>query len=480
MSWLIVYVVVAWAIRLMMVPVVLSRQWPTGSSLAWLSIIFFHPYIGLGAYLLVGESRLGRRRRVERRRARVLGITDPQRTRGDEASPAPATALSDACEVMARQAQRTGGMTPVDGNRVQFVGQTQSLSERLVADIDAAKSHVHLLYFIFAGDQTGRAVAAAVQRAAGRGVKCRVLVDALGSRAFLRRGLGKELSAAGVEVAAALPVAPFRRGLARIDFRNHRKLAAIDDRIAYAGSHNLINADYGGRRGGPWHDLSGRFTGPVVADLAQVFAEDWLVETGREIVAAFTPGDGANEDGAPATAQVVPTGPELRRETYRRVLLAAIQAARRDVTLTTPYFVPDEATLVALMMAADGGVAVNLVLPERSDNRLAAAAGRAHFAALLEAGVAIRLYQGGLLHAKTVTVDDAFGMLGSANLDVRSFALNFELSVLLYGAEVTRRLREVQGAYLARSRSLATEEWHRRSALVRYADRAVSLLSPLL
>jgi cardiolipin synthase len=478
MNWLIVYVVVAWAIRLTMVPVVLSRQWTTGGSLAWLSVIFFHPYFGLGAYLLMGESRLGRRRRVVRRRVRALGPGETAKTSADALSSM--VVLSDGCQVMARQAQRTGGMSPVAGNRVEFVG-TDELVWRLVADIDAARSHVHLLYFIFAGDQTGQRVVDAIERAAGRGVKCRLLVDALGSRAFLRRpGMGKKLSAAGVDVAAALPVAPLRRGLARIDFRNHRKLAVIDDRIAYAGSHNLINADYGGRRGGPWHDLSARLTGPVVTDLAQVFAEDWLVETGREVVAGAPLSEDSDAQGAPAVAQVVPTGPGTPRETYRRVLLAAIQAARRDVTLTTPYFVPDEATLVELMMAADRGAAVNLVLPARSDNRLAAAAGRAHFAALLDAGVAIHLYQGGLLHAKTVTVDDSFGMLGSANLDVRSFALNFELSVLLYGPEVTGRLREVQAQYLARSRSVGIEQWASRSAVARYSDRAVSLLSPLL
>jgi cardiolipin synthase len=268
-----------------------------------------------------------------------------------------------------------------------------------------------------------------------------------------------------------------------MDLRNHRKLAIIDGQTAYAGSHNIINADYGGRRGNPWIDMTGRFTGPIVGELASIFAEDWAFETGLEIEIPYP--DRHDPSAADASAQDVPaqvvaTGPTRPDATYRRLLLAAIQTARRQLILTTPYFVPDEPTVLSMMMAADRGVDVKLILPQTADHFFAAAAGRAHFHALLHSGVAIHQYQPGLLHAKTATVDDAFALFGSANLDVRSFSLNFELSVLLYGQPITDRLREIQKDYLSHSRPLQLSDWDRRPVVNEYVDRAVCLLSPLL
>jgi cardiolipin synthase len=353
-----------------------------------------------------------------------------------------------------------------------------------VADINAATQHVHLLYYIFACDQTASTVADALIAAVKRGVRCRVLADALASRlCFHKSGLAPKLIAAGVEVIPALPVAPLRRRLARMDLRNHRKLAIIDGRIAFAGSHNLINPDYGGRRGNPWIDLSARFTGPIVGELASIFAEDWAFETNQEIEIPY-PGPTNEADpkggGNDVLAQIVPTGPTEPDETYRRLLLAAIQSSRRELILTTPYFVPDETTLLSMMMAADRGVSVKLILPQTADHFFAAAAGRAHYLSLLRAGVEIHLYTPALLHAKTATVDDAFALFGSANLDVRSFSLNFELSIMLYGKAITDRLRAIQREYLAKSVQLNLAEWQSRPVASEFTDRAVSLLSPLL
>ena len=178
--------------------------------------------------------------------------------------------------------------------------------------------------------------------------------------------------------------------------------------------------------------------------------------------------------------QVVPTGPVTLAESYRRVLLAAIDSAMKRLLITTPYFVPDDVTMVALLGAADRGVEMILNFPEHSDNLFTAAAARAHYSALLGAGASIYLYQPGLIHSKIVTVDDAMGILGSANFDIRSFHLNFELSALLYGAAVTERLAAVQKGYLAGSRKLDGGEWAGRAVVAQYAEAAVSLISPLL
>jgi cardiolipin synthase len=212
--------------------------------------------------------------------------------------------------------------------------------------------------------------------------------------------------------------------------------------------------------------------------LAVVFAEDWGFET-NEILEVPTGGDCVPlNQGTPM--QVVPTGPTSPDESFRRVFLAAIQCARTKVMMTTPYFVPDETTLVSLMMAVDRGVDVTLLLPKEPDHLFTAAAGRAHFSRLMSAGVKICLFKPGLLHTKSTTVDDMFAVFGSANLDVRSFNLNFEMTVLLYGTEVTERLRKIQEGYLANSIPVDPAEWERRPALRRYTESALALLSPLL
>lgn len=477
--WLAVYLSVGWVFRVLMVPVILRRQFAPGAAVAWLGIIFLHPYIGLALYMTLGETRLGPHR-VERHRALVNRFRSAMRDAIGGTQDSCSLQLPSEYEPMVRQAQKISGLPVLGANAVEFLTDCHPMIDRLVADIDAATSQVHLLYYMFVPDTTGVRVAEAIERAARRGVTCRILADAVASRGFFHHscGLSQRLKRAGAHVTAALPVAPIQRQLPRMDLRNHRKLAVIDGRIGYAGSHNLVNPDYGGRHGGPWVDATGRFTGPIVSELAIVFAEDWGFETGQ-LLDVSTAGDSAHLDvGTPM--QVVPTGPTSHDESFRRVFLAAIQSAQKRVMMTTPYFVPDEPTLVALMMAADRGVDVDLLLPQTPDHFFTAAAGRAHFSRLMASGVRIYLYRSGLLHTKSTTVDDTFALFGSANLDVRSFNLNFELTTLLYGSEVTGRLRKIQENYLADSVALDPAQWAKQPALRRYAENAISLLSPLL
>ena len=351
MSWILFYTTLGWLIRLAMVPVVLRRQLAPGASMAWLGIVALHPYIGLSLYLLVGETRLGPRR-VARHRELVQHFRG-ERWGGGAPTRTMSPNLDASYQPMILQAQKIGSLPVVGGNRVEFFTESAQLVDRLVADIGAAKQTVHALYYIFVADATGERVVSAIERAAARGVRCRVMADAVASRRFFRRGgLGPRLARAGAQVVEALPVAPISRGLPRMDLRNHRKLAVIDGQIAFVGSHNLVNPDYGGQRCAPWVDLTGRLTGPVVNELGVVFAEDWAFETDEllEIPVAQDLETGNTH------MQVVPTGPSAPGDTFRRVLLAAAQCARDRLILTTPYFVPDEPTLVALMMAADRGV----------------------------------------------------------------------------------------------------------------------------
>jgi cardiolipin synthase len=468
MNWIVVYVTIGWIVRAGMIPTVLRRNFAPGASMAWLVIVFLHPYVGLALYLTFGERRLGPGRvQHHQRLLKHYALTDSKMDQPQE--------LAADYRPLVRLAAKVGQMPVVDGNAVEFFTDSAQMVTRLTADIEAATSHVHLLYYILSPDATGRRILAALKTATAKGVKCRVIVDQFASRSdFRKSGFASQLTSAGVEIVAALPSSLLRRR----DLRNHRKMSVIDNRLAYAGSQNLINPDYGGKRGGPWVDLSGRITGPVVAEFAAVFASDWAFETNERLDAPTISTISQIEGGSPM--QIVPTGPVSAAESFRRLFLGIVDSAQHRLVLTTPYFVPDEATLLALQTAADRGVEVIMILPEKSDNLLTAAAGRAHYATLLEAGITIHLYQPGLIHAKLATVDNTLAVFGSANLDVRSFNLNFELTTLVYSEEVAKRLHAIQQIYIANSRQLKSDEWSRRSAIAQYADATVALVSPLL
>ncbi|MBN2376189.1 MAG: cardiolipin synthase, partial [Sedimentisphaerales bacterium] len=355
-------------------------------------------------------------------------------------------------------------------------GRTEEVVESLVRDIDEAQEHVHLLFYIIADDETGRKVAEALMRAAKRGVKCRVLADAVGSRGMFG-GLGERMRQVGVEVREALPVGLFRRRMARIDLRNHRKVAVIDGRIGYAGSQNIVDASYG-RKDMLWHDLMVRLRGPVVLELQAVFVGDWYFEAEQvlEDDEVFPEPEVAGK----VSAQTLPSGPNYPTENYQRMVVAALYAAAERVVITTPYFVPDESFMQAMETAVLRGVEVELILPRKSDMVLVNAASRAYFDDLLEAGVRIFLYDDGLLHAKTMSIDDKIAFIGSGNFDIRSFELNFEVNLLFYGSEVTGQLKALQQEYLSRSVKVTQHRWSTRPMMQKVVQNVAKLLSPLL
>ncbi len=472
-TWSLLYLVSEWIIRLVMLFVVTHRRRPV-AALAWLLVISFLPWFGLFLYLLIGENRLPRKRVAEHRA--MLAELERRDGRLHPFSPSGGADAREEHRDLIALAEQLTGMPAVGGNRVELLGITEEFVDRLVEDIDAATRHVHLEFYIYANDETGRRIADTLVRAVERGVCCRLLVDAVGSKRMLRR-LAPELRQKGVEVHAMLPVHLLRLVVARLDLRNHRKLAVIDGEIAYAGSQNVVNEDYG-RRNLVWHDIMVRVTGPVIHSLQAVFLADFytsrdeVVEDESVFPALGTPGN--------TVLQALPSGPNYPTESYQRMVAAAIHAARRGIIITTPYFVPDEATFQALQVAVLRGVDVDIIMPRRSDQILVGAASRAYYEPLLEAGVRVHLYDRGLLHAKTISIDDAIAFIGSSNFDIRSFALNFELNLALYGPEVTRALREKQRRYLNDAGQLDLADWKQRAWHREMTQRLAALLSPLL
>lgn len=472
--WALAYVISEWLIRIGMIPVVARRRSP-GTALAWLGVIFFFPLGGLFLFLVFGENRLGRRR--GKAHGRALEVISSEERRSAMARHIARPHISQAQHDLARLSARLGGIGPLGGNAVRLITNTEAVIGSLVEAIDAAERHVHLLFYIFRDDETGSRVAEALVRAAARGVKCRVLVDEAASRPMLRH-MAHRLRKEGVEVVAALPVNLARLVLARIDLRNHRKVAVIDGRIGYVGSQNIVNADYGHKRVGAWRDMTARIVGPAALQLQEVFCQDWYFETGE----GLTDSDvfPAPEQAGDVAVQLVPSGPDLRTDAFQQLLVAVIHEAEERIVMTSPYLVPEEALVLALRLAVLRGIQVDIIVPEVCDQRMVGTAARGFYPELLEAGVQIHVHQDGLLHAKTVSVDDAFGLVGSGNFDSRSFRLNFELSALLYGEHVTRELRARQLDYLKQTRELSLDEWMKRSRVLRSIESTARLVGPLL
>ncbi len=383
--------------------------------------------------------------------------------------------LPDALTPIAALATSLGDFEPTGGNAIELLRDYAGSIDRLVADIGSAQNHVHLLSYIFNADATGRRVADAVLEAAKRGVNCRVLMDAVGSRRALHR-LAPALRAAGVEVQAMLPVGFFRRNAARFDLRNHRKLAVVDGRVGYVGSQNISNPAF--VPGYPNEELVVRVTGPVVAQFQAVFLADNYFETGARIPEKELFPEAKRE--GESSAHVVPSGPGYKHENGQELIIALLYAARKRVAITTPYFVPDDPFLLAIRSAALRGVELHLVVSKHANQTFTQLAQRSYYDALLDYGVKIHLYKPHFLHAKHLSIDDNVALVGSTNMDIRSFALNAEINMVIYDPAVVEGLRAIQEDYFAHSDLLTAEVWRRRPLPVKVAQNTARLADSLL
>ncbi len=476
--WPYVVVLGELSVKLALVVMILLRSRSTPAvRLAWLVVIFAVPGVGVAAYLLVGEVRLGQRRR--RRYAEIVARIGVQAEVLAAKTLPPAVHVPDDFRQIAHLAEAVGGNQPRGGHALHLYGDSEDFIDALVNDIVAARSHCHLEFYIYLGDATGRRVAAALGDAAARGVTCRLLVDGVGSRAFLRSGLRRHLESRGVRVVEALPASPLRMALARIDLRNHRKIAVIDGRVGFCGSQNIAGRDFALKpRFAPWVDAMVRVEGPAVHDLSVVFVEDWYLDTDESLEETLDVARPTSTEEA--VVQIMATGPTADNEALRHLSQLTFHVAREELILTTPYFVPDEATASALRITARRGVEVTLVVPARNDSPLVGAASRSFYEGLLEAGVTIHEYQAGLLHAKTITIDRDLAVVTTANLDRRSFELNFEVSMVVYDDDFASQLRLLQKTYVDDSRPVDPGAWARRRWPRRLVHNTAGMLSPLL
>lgn len=438
-------------------------------AMAWLLPILLWPLPGGLVYMLFG-SRLLPAERIHRYQA----ASQMLRHYAPEPNTFQAQALSEAQPTL-DLATRLGDLPPLGGNKLELLPSSELFFERLLALIEGAKTELKLLYYI--ADASGPAVEIfeALKRAARRGVKVHFMADSVGSRTWFKKE-AQSLRDEGVEVTELLPVKLLRLKAQRFDLRNHRKLAIADGTHAITGSHNLIDPTYG-KKDLVWRDLSVELWGPVVAALQWVWLNDRFAEGGSLSAAKklFVP-----EPVGRGTIQVLPSGPSFKEENFLLITLSALYSAKKEVTITSPYFVLDDSLLQAFSVLRGRGVRVRLLLPERCDQKLPGLAAKAYYNTLLDMGVELHLHTDGLLHAKTMTIDDHLAFVGSNNFDARSFSLNFELTLALTSPEEVALLKATQAEFLSQCRPLTTQEWRSRSRLYAPLEGLAKLLGPLL
>jgi cardiolipin synthase len=463
--------------------IVVPRNRRPSTAIAWLMAIFVLPYVGFLLFLLIGSYKLPKRRREKQHAINefILETTEGiERVSDDDPWP---PWLKSVVEL-----NRTLGAMPlVGGNTATLVGDYNESIRQMTADVANAQRYVHVEFYILSYDAVAKPFFEALEAAAKRGVAVRVLLDHIASvRAPGYRKTVAKLNSIGVKWSFMLPVQPLMGKYQRPDLRNHRKLLVIDGDLAYMGSQNMVDRSYNKRgnlkRGLQWQDLMTRLQGPIVAGLNAIFITDWYSET-NELLLRETrtpPEELAVNDPDALDMQVVPSGPGFDGENNLRLFLALLYNAQERIIITSPYFVPDESMLYAITTAVQRGIEVQLFVSEIGDQALVYHAQRSYYEALLLAGVKIWMYPAPyILHAKHFTIDDEVAVIGSSNMDMRSFSLNMEVSLMVHGRSFVEDMRRVEGGYRAISRELTLAEWRKQKLRSTILDNLARLTSAL-
>ncbi|MCG3859904.1 cardiolipin synthase [Psychrobacter sp. Ps2] len=505
---------------------VVSVQRNIGVSIAWVAVLYTLPVFGFVAYILLGEPMIGRRYRERVDQASIL-MNDMARRehlifdKGQDLLPANYRGVSQI-------GTRWTGFGVFPNHQMQLLTDPASIFQRLIEDIHAAQRIVLMEFYIVYPKGQVLEVIEALSVAAQRGVECHILADSVGSFSFINSSVHRKLEKAGVYVHQSLPVGLFKTLFKRSDLRNHRKMVVIDEHIGYIGSFNLVDPRFfkQNKNVGQWIDVALRTTSQhsisINTAMAKVIVTDIGAESNDNLaelhqrvnnytrklyvmhptindlnsrvkVLADTIDDHEQPDiGATSIvvpkmpvvdkvlAQLIPSAPQLTAHVIYNTLVTVIHRANKRIRITTPYFVPDESLSGALTIAAKRGVDVTIIVPEKVDSFLVQHASQAYYQELLDAGVTIALFRGGLLHAKTVVIDDDYCLFGTVNIDMRSFYLNMEVSLAIYTPEMVAQVADCQEVYLENCRILDSDEWQQRHGSKRLFDNVVRLFSPLL
>ncbi|WP_333614950.1 cardiolipin synthase [Psychrobacter sp.] len=505
---------------------IVSVQRNIGVSIAWVAVLYTLPVVGFIAYILLGEPMIGRRYRARMNQARLLMNYMAKREQMvfDEGQ----ELLPDNYRGVSKIGTRWTGFGVFPDHQMQLLTTPNAIFGRLIEDINAAQRIILMEFYIIYPKGQILDVMDALMAAVQRGVECHILADSVGSFSFFNSKQHRMLEEAGVFVHQSLPVGLLKTLFKRSDLRNHRKIIVIDEHIGYIGSFNLVDPKFfkQNKNVGQWIDVAIRSVSQEPINIATAMAKVVVTDIGAEnkdnldalnhrvnnytrklyvmnptindinsrvkVLDELIDSDEPPEIGSTSIviprmpvvedvlAQLIPSAPQVTAHVIYNTLVTVIHRANKRIRITTPYFVPDEALSGALTTAAKRGVEVTIIVPEKVDSFLVQHASQAYYQELLEAGVTIALFKGGLLHAKTVVIDDDYCLFGTVNIDMRSFYLNMEVSLAIYTPEMVAQVADCQEVYLQSCRFLSLEEWQERHGAERLFDNVVRLFSPLL
>lgn len=487
-NWQLFGLILDYTIKIIAIGFVPEGRRPS-SSTAWLLAILLLPYIGLPLFLLMGSPYINRRRHQVQKEANQA-ITD---VHVDEPDFPPGVLCDKEIQSIIKLNRRLTHMPAVGAVNHGLHTEYNDIIKQMAEAVDQAQDYVHLEIYVLAWDDTTDVFFRALENAVKRGVKVRILFDHIGSWRYPGYfKLGKRLDAIGVHWELMLPIQPWKWRFRRPDLRNHRKMIIIDGERGFMGSMNMIDSSYlrwsNRRVGRHWVDCMVELSGPVIASMNMVFAVDWYLET-EELLPiddhARVPEIPESHHTSINVVQLVPSGPGYQTEPNLRMFNSLIHHAKERLVMCSPYFIPDESMLEAVTSAAYRGVQVELYVSEKGDQFMVHHAQSSYYQALLESGVRIYRYkQPAVLHSKFLLADpnvedEALGVIGSSNMDMRSFGLNYEISLLVTHGNIIDQLEALSYEYKSNSTELTLEKWNERSWSRRYVDNVMRLTSAL-
>ncbi len=462
------------------IAVIFLERRNVGVTWAWMMVLLFLPGVGFILYLILGQN-LSRRKiyRLKDDKRRIVDTLVEQQKEDLRMNRIPYhdPDTADYQDMIYMNLSSAYALYTQD-NEVEIFTDGNEKFDALLRDIREAKDHVHIMYFIIRNDSLGQRLVDALTEKARQGVQVRLLYDDIGCSSLPRRFF-HNLREAGGSVAAFFPSRIPYVNL-RVNYRNHRKLVIIDGQIGYVGGFNVGNEYLGlSRRFGYWRDTHLKLAGGSVLHMQALFFLDWGIATGDQVLIEpryFPLGQHPGRVGM----QIVSSGPDSEWQQIKNAYLKMIVNAKEHIYIQTPYFIPDESLITALKMAALSGVDVKIMIPSKPDHKLVYWASFSYIGELLQCGVQCYLYEKGFLHAKTIVTDGKIATVGTANIDIRSFKLNFEVNAFIYDTETAVKLKETFENDMLHSRWLTLTAYERRSLLHKFREPCARLLSPIL
>lgn len=481
-----IFICIYWILTIAVTIRILIKRRTVSSFMAWLLMIYILPIIGIIIYLLLGELNLGIKRSIKSkitwssniRRIKKLKIY--QHTCSSKNSE-----IADSLFKLCEHRQGIGALT---GNQIQLFKKNNDTLTSLIKDMDLAQYTIDMVFYIWEPGGLIDNISNKLIMASQRGVRCRLILDSVGCINFFHSAYPKILRQAGVNIVEALHINLLRIFLRRMDLRQHRKMILIDDHIAYTGSMNMVDPKLFKRHAkvGQWIDIMIRIDGPVTSIMRIIFAFDWEMETGERTIPLlfnkhhYITKKQTSYSANSHTIQIIPSGPDFPTGIIHQILITLLYKAHKTLIITTPYLIPSDDLLNAICTASQRGVEVHIVIPQHNDSLLVNWASRAFFSELLDAGVFIHRFQKGLLHVKSVSIDQQLSLIGTVNLDIRSIWLNLEITLLIDSKNFSNNLEKIQRDYISHSILIDPKKWKQRPYWERIIERVFYLFSPLL